>query len=66
MGEFEDKVIKELTEIKQVLKGYNGNTGLCKQVECNTKMINKIWIAIAIIAASTGGGAYGIIQFILR
>jgi len=53
-----------LTEIHAVLLGVNGNPGLCKIVDRNTKMINKLWIAIVIIATSIGGGVYGIIELL--
>jgi len=53
-----------LTEIHAVLLGVNGNPGLCKLVDRNTRMINKLWIAIAAIATSIGGGVYGIIELI--
>jgi len=53
-----------LTEIHAVLLGVNGNPGLCKLVDRNTKMINKLWIAIVIIATSIGGGVYGIIELL--
>ena len=52
-----------LIEIHAVLLGVNGNTGLCKLVERNTKMINKLWVAVIVIATSIGGGVYGIIEF---
>ena len=53
-----------LTQIHAVLIGVNGNPGLVKLVDRNTKMINKLWIAIAIIATSIGGGVYGIIELL--
>ncbi len=56
----------KITEIHAVLLGTNGYPGLCKQVEHNTKAINKIWIAIAVIASGVSGGAYGILQAILQ
>jgi len=51
-----------ITEIHAVLLGVNGNMGLCKLVERNTKSIQKLWAAIIIIATSVGGGVYGIIE----
>ncbi len=54
-----------LTEMHTVLLGTNGNPGLCRQVEHNTKSINKIWICMAIIASSVGGGIYGIVQLFI-
>jgi len=53
-----------LTEIHAVLLGVNGNPGLCKLVERNTKAIQKLWVAVIIIATSVGGGVYGIIELI--
>jgi L-serine deaminase len=54
-----------LTEIHTVLLGTNGTPGLCKQVEHNTKSINKLWICIAVIGSSIGGGAYGIVKLLI-
>jgi len=51
-----------LTEIHAVLLGVNGNPGLCKIVERNTKAIQKLWVAVIIIATSVGGGVYGVIE----
>ena len=53
-----------LTEIHAVLIGVNGNPGLCKLVERNTKAIQKLWIAFIIIATSLGGGVYGVIELL--
>jgi len=55
-----------LLEIHTTLVGVNGQGGLCRQVERNTKSINKLWIIVAVIAASIGGGGYGIIQALLQ
>ena len=52
-----------LIQIHAVLLGVDGNPGLCKLVERNTKMINKLWVAVIVIATSIGGGVYGIIEF---
>lgn len=54
----------DIAEIKVVLKGYDGDEGLVKKVENNTKQIAKLWIAIAAIIASTGGGTIAIIKAI--
>jgi len=58
-----------ITEMHAVLLGVNGNPGLCKLVERNTKLIEinnraiqKLWIAVIVIATSVGGGVYGIIE----
>ena len=53
-----------LTQIHAVLLGVNGNPGLAKLVDRNTKMINKLWIAVTILATSVGGGVYGIINML--
>ena len=60
-----DSVVIDIKEIKTALKGYNGQIGLCQQVEKNTKAINKIWICIAVIASSIGGGIYGIVKVLM-
>jgi len=52
----------KLTQIHAVLLGVNGNPGLCKLVDRNTRMINKLWVTVIILAASVGGGVYGIIE----
>ena len=53
-----------ITEIHAVLLGVNGNVGLCKLVERNAKSIQKLWIAVIIIATSVGGGTYGIVELL--
>jgi len=53
-----------LTQIYAVLIGINGNPGLVKLVDRNTKAIQKLWIAVIIIATSIGGGVYGIIEIL--
>ena len=64
-----DEMIKAthdaVQDIQQLLKGYDGHGGLLKQVENNTKQINKLWIAIAVIAAGTGGSGFAIVQALL-
>ena len=60
-----DKLIKDVTEIRVVLKGYNGREGLCEQVENQGRHIHKLWLVIIAMAASGGGGAYGIVRLIL-
>jgi hypothetical protein len=52
----------KLTQIHAVLLGVNGNPGLCKLVDRNTRMINKLWVTVIILATSVGGGVYGIIE----
>jgi len=51
-----------LIEVHSSLMGANGQGGLCRQVERNTRSINKIWICLAFIAAGTGGGAWAIVS----
>ena len=58
-------ILADVSAIKQELKGYDGNEGLCKQVANNTKAINKIWVAIAILIVTIGGNAYGLVQVLL-
>jgi len=53
-----------ITEIHTVLLGTNGHNGVAKQVERNGKAITKIWICIAVIMSSIGGGIYGIIELL--
>ncbi len=54
-----------LIQITTVLKGYNGNQGLCDKVDANCKSINKLWIAMAVMGASIGGSAYGIVKALI-
>jgi hypothetical protein len=54
-----------LTEMHTVLLGTNGHPGICDQVEKNTKSINKIWICLAMIGSSIGGGAYGLVKALM-
>uniref|UniRef100_A0A6M3K5M4 Uncharacterized protein n=1 Tax=viral metagenome TaxID=1070528 RepID=A0A6M3K5M4_9ZZZZ len=53
-----------ITEMHAVLLGTNGHKGLAYQVERNSKAIAKLWVAIAVIASSIGGGVYGIIELL--
>lgn len=55
----------KVAAVEQALVGYNGQIGLCKQVENNTKQIARLWIVVSIILASTGGSAYGIIRLLM-
>lgn len=59
------QTIESLIQIKTVLKGYNGE-GLVEKVNNNGKAINKLWIIVAILSVSIGGGVYGILQNLLR
>ena len=54
----------KLTEIHAVIIGVNGNPGLVKLVDRNTRAIQKLWVAVIIIATSMGGGVYGIIELL--
>ncbi len=56
------QLLEDVSEIKGLLKGYNGRRGLVEQIEVNTKAINKLWIAIFIMAASTGSGVFAIVK----
>ncbi len=38
--------------------------GLLGQVKRNSRAINKLWIAVVLIASSVGGGAYGIVELL--
>ena len=60
-----DKIYDDVHEIIQVLKGYDGQLGLVKRVGSNTKQINKLWLALAVLACSTGGGAFAIVRAIM-
>ena len=53
-----------IIEIHAVLLGTNGNPGVAHQVARNSKAIGKIWIAIAVLASTIGGGTYGIIELL--
>jgi len=54
----------KLTEIHAAIIGINGNPGLIKLVDRNTRAIQKLWIAIIIITTSIGGGVYGIVELL--
>ena len=53
----------KVKNIEQVLKGYDGNPGLCKIVESNRKAITKIWIIIAFVLGG-GGFTFGIAELV--
>ena len=59
------KIHDDIAEIKTALRGYNGQVGLCKQVEINTKEIRRLWIAVLVIVLSTGSGVFSILKVIL-
>ena len=54
----------KITEMHAVLLGTNGHKGVAEQVCRNSKAIAKLWIAVAILASSVGGGIYGIIELL--
>ena len=60
-----EELLADVGDVKVVLKGYNGKKGLCQQVENNTRQIQRIWIILAILVASSGGGAYAITNALL-
>ena len=60
-----DILIQDVAEVKQALKGYNGQIGLCKQVGNNSKQITKLWIMIVAILVSLGGGVWGVVQIVM-
>ena len=54
-----------LVEIHAVLLGANGQGGVARKVERNSKAIFRIWVAIVVLSVSAGGGAFGIIKAFL-
>ncbi len=60
-----EEIHLDVAELKQSLKGYNGQVGLCKQVENHTKQIARLWIVVSVILCTTGGSAYGIIRLLV-
>ena len=60
-----EECAKSAREVSQLMKGYNGQDGLIKQVQNNSKAIIKIWITLAVLIASTGGGAFAILQALI-
>jgi len=54
-----------LVEVHAALLGVNGQGGLVRQVEKNTKAIFKLWCAIIVIGVSIGGGVFGIVKVVL-
>lgn len=55
----------DVAEIKVALKGYNGQIGLCQQVEKTSVYIKRLTIAVVLIASSLGGGVWGVVQLLL-
>lgn len=60
-----DLIATDVTEIKTALKGYNGQLGLCQQVEKNTKAIFKLWVAVIILCLALGGGTFGVVKAVM-
>lgn len=56
---------EDMTEVKVALKGYNGQEGLCDKVEQQGKAITRLWISVAVLASSVGGGAFAIVKAFL-
>uniref|UniRef100_A0A6M3LRG3 Uncharacterized protein n=1 Tax=viral metagenome TaxID=1070528 RepID=A0A6M3LRG3_9ZZZZ len=54
-----------LVEVHAALLGVNGQGGLNRQVEKNTKAIFKLWCAIIAIGVSIGGGVFGLVKVFL-
>jgi hypothetical protein len=54
----------KLTEVHAAIIGLNGNPGLIKLVDRNTRSIQKLWVAVIVLATSVGGGVYGIIELL--
>ncbi len=54
---------KDVIEIKIVLKGYNGNPGLCKDVDGLKKFRRNALFVFAFLAGS-GGIGFGIIELV--
>jgi hypothetical protein len=55
-----------LIEMHAALMGTNGQGGLGRQVEKNTRSLFRLWIAVTVLAVSAGGGAYGLIELISK
>jgi len=60
-----------IVEIHTTLLGQNGQGGLTRAVEAiskdvleNKRNIQKLWIAIAVIVTSMGGGIYGVVKLL--
>jgi len=54
----------KITEMHAVLLGANGHPGIAKQVDRNSKAIIRLWVVIAVILSSIGGGIYGVIEIL--
>lgn len=55
-----------IVEMHTVIWGTDGSDGIARQVSRNSKAINKIWIVVAVIVTSIGGGTWGIFELISR
>lgn len=56
------EVKKTVAGIEQLLKGYDGQTGVVKQVENHGKQLNKIWLILAVLIPASGGGGFGLFK----
>jgi len=54
-----------LVEIHATLLGTDGQGGIARQVERNTKAIFRLWIMLVVLSVSVGGGTFGIIRAVL-
>jgi len=54
-----------IIEMHAALLGTNGQGGLFRQVEKNTKAIFRIWLAVIVILLSIGGGTFGIVKAVI-
>ncbi len=61
--EFKLTVIADLNALKQELKGFNGNPGLCKKVRDLEKTVRRIIYALC-LAGGSGGVWAGISKLI--
>lgn len=61
-----EQVHKDIIEIKTVLLGVpnTSDNGLAGDVKRNHSEIKKLWITLAIVVGSVGGGAFGVIQLV--
>ncbi len=63
MNEKEDH--DRIIEMHAALLGTNGQGGLLRQVERNTKAIFRLWLAVVVIIISIGGGTFGIVKAVI-
>ena len=60
-----DSIQKDITEIRVVLKGYNGNPGLCDDVSKVKEDFYKFkrWILV-VVAFLLGASGFSIVEFV--